>query len=68
MERIVEPAVSFGWTEADFEGCLNGMVRIFGTDKSGEIGVSAGMQAKYQKNFTRLFMGVKLSAMRFYKV
>ena len=65
LERIVEVAIQFLWTEFDFEAFMGGLLSVFGSGK--DIGVSASIQQKYQRNFGRLVEGVKLSALRFYK-
>jgi hypothetical protein len=65
LERIVEPCVSFGWNDRDYDIFMTGLIEVY--SKPQDFGVSSSLIAKYNKTFSRLFSAIKYSALRFMK-
>lgn len=65
IERVVEPAKSFGLDDLNFSLFLDGIIQVFESDK--DIGISSINHNKLRRNIVRLFTGIKLCAMRFYR-
>ena len=66
VEKVVDPAVSFGWSSQDLEVFLDTVLIVF--DTSSKAGLHTNIQKRFKGSFTRLIQAIKLCAVRFYQV
>lgn len=63
IEKIVEPAQLFGWSEEDLDMFLTTVLAVF---EDNDVGLNLNIQKKFKKSLSKLIMAVRLAAGRFY--